>query len=55
LDWFKEIMGEHFDLKIMGRLGPDQGDEKSIRILNRVVEWGENETRHRADQRILRV
>jgi hypothetical protein len=38
-------------LKIMGRLGPDQGDEKSLRILNRVMEWGENETRHKADQR----
>jgi hypothetical protein len=40
-----------FDLKIVGRLGPDQGYEKSLRILNRVVEWGENKTRHKADQR----
>jgi hypothetical protein len=36
---------------LRGRLGPDEGGEKSVRILNRVVEWGEDGITYEADQR----
>ena len=34
-----------------GRIGPEEGDDKSIRILNRVVEWTEGGIKYEADQR----
>ena len=47
LDWFHQRFDERFEVKFRGRLGPEQKDDKSIRILNRVVSW----TRDEADQR----
>ena len=37
--------------KFRGRLGPEKEDDKSIRILNRIVEWTEAGIRYEADQR----
>ena len=34
-----------------GRIGPEDKDDKSIRILNRVVEWNESGITYEADQR----
>ena len=34
-------MEKRFEYKHRGRIGPGEQDEKSIRILNRVVEWTE--------------
>ena len=42
LDWFKAQVAKGFDYKHRGRIGPGEKDEKSIRILNRVVEWRED-------------
>jgi len=39
LDWFKSQIMKRFEVKHRGRLGPQLKDDKSIRILNRVVEW----------------
>ena len=39
------------EVKFRGRLGPEQRDDKSVRILNRVVEWGPDGIRYEADQR----
>ena len=41
LDWFRKSMGDRFLMKVRGRFGPDPGDEKEIRILNRVIQWTE--------------
>ena len=39
LDWVTTVMTEEYDIKLRGRLGPHKGDQKSITILNRCVEW----------------
>jgi len=38
LDWFRTQMCAKFEVKIQGRLGPGPQDDKSIRILNRILE-----------------
>ncbi len=38
-------------MKFRGRLGPQQKDDKAIRILNRVVQWDEDGIKYEADQR----
>ena len=40
-----------YDIKMRGRLGPQPKDDKSIRILNRVVTWDEDGIHYEADQR----
>ena len=39
LDWFKEQLEKHYELKESARLGPGVGDDKEARVLNRVVRW----------------
>ncbi len=41
LDWYRERIRKKFEIKVRGRLGPTEGDEKAIRILHRVIEWTE--------------
>ena len=38
LDWYRNLM-KKFEFKARGRIGPDIQDQKSTRILNRVIEW----------------
>ena len=38
-------------MKFRGRLGPEKGDDKSIRLLSRVIEWKEEGISYEADQR----
>ena len=51
LDWFREAVSAKFAIKIRGRVGPGEADEKSMRILNRPVECSNEGTRYEADQR----
>ena len=51
LDWFREIIKNGFEVKFRGRLGPCLDDDKSIRILNRVVSWTAAGIEYEADQR----
>ena len=51
LDWFRGIMTKRFEVKFRGTLGPREQDEKSMRILNRVVEWTSRGIVYEADQR----
>ena len=39
LDWFRERIEEKYEVKFRARLGPDPGDDHSVRILNRIVSW----------------
>ena len=39
LRFARKIMSKHYDVKIRGVLGPEDGDEKHIRILNRCLSW----------------
>ena len=51
LDWLREEFVQRFDVKFRGRLGPDNGDDKSIKILNRIVRCGDGAWEVEADQR----
>ena len=51
LDWFRRAISDKYEVKFRGRVGPGEDDDKSIRILNRVVEWTEEGIRYEADQR----
>ena len=44
-------MAEWYDIKIRGMMGPDAGDEKEIRILNRVVKWESDKLIYEADDK----
>ena len=51
LDWFRAQIAMRYEVKMRGRLGPSGDDKKSIRILNRVVQWTPEGIRYEADQR----
>ena len=51
LDWFRIQMAKKFEVKFRGRIGPEQGDEKAIRLLNRVFQWTPEGIIVEADQR----
>jgi len=51
LDWFRKQIAEKFEVKFRGSLGPSDTDDKSIRILNRVVTWTKEGIEYEADQR----
>ena len=51
LDWFRERISERFEVKFRARLGPQERDNKSVRLLYIVIEWGSEGIRYEADQR----
>ena len=51
LNWFRSSIKVKYEVSIGGRLGPDDGDDKSVRILNRVIEWTDKGISYEADQR----
>ena len=42
LNWCREQIAKRFEVKFRGRLGIEPKDDKSIRVLNRVIEWTVN-------------
>ena len=51
LDWFRGEISKRYEVKFRARLGPEKGDDKSVRILNRIVSWTSEGIRYEADQR----
>ena len=51
LDWFRQQISTRFEVKFRGRLGPGRQDDKSIRVLNRVITWTNSGLLYEADQR----
>ena len=51
LDWFRGKIQEKFEIQFRGRLGLGNGDDKSVRILHRIVTWTDEGTSYEADQR----
>ena len=51
LDWFKAQLAKAWEIDHKARLGPDRGDQKSVRSLNRVINWHEQGIQVEADQR----
>ena len=50
LVWFDKALGKHFELKTEV-LGPDSGEVREVRILNRVLRWEKEGITWEADQR----
>ena len=48
-------MPKELEIKMRGRLGPEDSDDKVIRILNRLVEWHEGGITYEADPRHVEV
>jgi len=53
LDWFKNEIKRVYEMDFKARVGPDEGDTKMVRLLNRTIEWEhdgiymeENKRRH---------
>ena len=55
LDWFWKKIKTKSLSKHRGRLGPEPSDLKSIRILNRIVEWGSEGILYEVDQRHVAI
>lgn len=51
LKWVEEEMNKRFLIKVLGKLGPDEGDVKELRILNRVLRWSPEGIHYEADPR----
>ena len=51
LDFATTIMKEEYDINLRERLGPEKGDQKSITILNRFVDWRQDGIYYEADPR----
>ena len=59
LEWVRDVLAAKYILKVRSTLGPEQGDQKSIVVLWRVVDWRADELWWEADprhvERILQV
>ena len=55
LDYFEKGIQTEFEVKVRGRLGSGKDDDKSIRILNRIVRWTEAGLRIEADPRHVEI
>ena len=51
LDWFRGEITARMDVKFRARLSGDSGDDKSVRILDRIVEWTKEGIMYDADHR----
>ena len=51
LNWFTLQLSDKFQVKMRGIMGPDEGDVKEMRLLNRIVRWLPDGIRYEADQR----
>jgi hypothetical protein len=51
LKWIRGVLESKYIVKMRGMIGPDRKDDKVIDILNRTVEWKEEELWYEADPR----
>ncbi|MFM7989692.1 MAG: hypothetical protein ACKPKO_61305, partial [Candidatus Fonsibacter sp.] len=51
LDWYREVLTNKFEAKVKGRIGPRKQDDKSMRVLNRTIQWTEKGIEYESDQR----
>ena len=50
LRWITEELKKVYELKVKATLGPEPHDDKSVRILNRIVTWSERGIMYEPDQ-----
>jgi len=51
LNWYRGLLTSRFEAKVKGRVGPGISDDKSMRVLNRVIHWTPEGIEYEADQR----
>ena len=51
LQWIKSLMENRFLIKMLGLLGGDDGDDRELRALNRVISWDAHGISYQADPR----
>ena len=51
LDWYRGKIQDCMQTKVKGRIGPGDHDLKTMRVLNRIVEWTPKGITYEADQR----
>ena len=55
LDIVQAAMQKRYEVKVRGRMGPGAKDDKSIRILNRILQWTNEGLVYEADQRHIEI
>ena len=55
LEWLQGELEQKMRLKRRGLLGPDKEDDKSVRLLNRIITYGDNEITWEADARHVEI
>ena len=51
LKWIEDEMRKKYELKVGGKLGPGENDDKEATVLNRVIRWCEDSIEYEADPR----
>ena len=51
LNWFKAQIEMNYEIDFKARLGPDKGDTKVVKLLNRIIEWHREGIKMEADPR----
>ena len=51
LNWFQMEIKAKFETKVRGIIGPEDTDDRSIKILNRIVQWTPDGIEYEVDQR----
>ena len=51
IGWFRARMNEEYESKLVGMIGPEEHDAKSMKLLNRIVEWRDDGICLESDQR----
>ena len=55
LDWYEDALAKFFELKLRARIGPEAGDDKEVRILNRILRLDAGGLRYEADPRHVEI
>ena len=55
LDWYRHEIQGCMQTKVKGRIGPGDNDLKTMRVLNRIVEWTPKGITYEADQRHVEI
>ena len=55
LRWITEELKKVYELKVRAILGPEHSDDKSVRILHRIVSWNEQGIQYEPDQRHVEI
>ena len=55
LRWRAKVMETKYEIKVRAMLGPEAGDDKEVRILNRVVRWEKDRTVYEGEEKHAQV